>query len=203
MTPDVLFALTYAFAAAVQPGPFQAFVVSQALSRGWRRALPVAFAPLLSDVPVIAIVMLVLSRVSDVMIRGLRVGGGLLLMYLAVAAFRAWRADRGDAPPAAGSDGTTLLKAVCVNLLGPGPWLGWSLVMGPLLLGAWRRDPGEGAAVVMVFYLTMVATLAAIVAVFAGARSLGPRITRTSTAVSAAALAAFGAYSIWRGIWAA
>ena len=28
----------------------------------------------------------------------------------------------------------TLLKAAFVNLLGPGPYLGWSLVMGPLFL---------------------------------------------------------------------
>lgn len=199
MTPGVVFALGYAFAAAVQPGPFQAYVVSQALSRGWRRALPVAFAPLLSDIPVIAVVLLVLSRVSERMIQGLQIGGGLLLLYLALGAYRSWRRGPDDAPAPTGSDGMTLLKAVSVNFLGPGPWLGWSLVMGPLLVEAWRRDPAEGAAIVAAFYATMVLTLMAIIALFAGARRLGPRVRRASVGVSALALALFGLYSLWQG----
>ena len=44
-----------AFAAAVQPGPIQAYLVTQALSHGWRRTLPAAFSPLVSDGPIIAV----------------------------------------------------------------------------------------------------------------------------------------------------
>ena len=51
--------LGYGFAAAVQPGPFQTYVLSQALNRGWRRALPMALAPLLSDAPIITLMLLV------------------------------------------------------------------------------------------------------------------------------------------------
>lgn len=52
MIPYVVFGLTYGFACAVQPGPFQAYLVSLALAHGWRRALPAALAPLLSDGPI-------------------------------------------------------------------------------------------------------------------------------------------------------
>jgi len=31
--------VVYAFAAAVQPGPFQAYLISQSLSHGWRRTI--------------------------------------------------------------------------------------------------------------------------------------------------------------------
>jgi threonine/homoserine/homoserine lactone efflux protein len=47
LTPGI----TYAFAAAVQPGPFQAYLISLTLVTGWRRTLPAVFAPLLSDIP--------------------------------------------------------------------------------------------------------------------------------------------------------
>ena len=57
--------MTYAFAAAVQPGPFQAYLISQTISNGWRSTLPAAFAPLLSDGPIILVVLLVLSRMPS------------------------------------------------------------------------------------------------------------------------------------------
>lgn len=41
-----------AFAAAVQPGPLQAFLVSRVVARGWRHTLPACIAPLLSDGPI-------------------------------------------------------------------------------------------------------------------------------------------------------
>lgn len=54
----------YGFAAAVQPGPFLAYLISQTLRNGWRRTLPVVLAPLLSDGPIIVLVLFVLSRID-------------------------------------------------------------------------------------------------------------------------------------------
>ena len=62
MTTYLILGMTYAFAAAVQPGPFLTFLISQTLTTGWPRTFPGAFAPLLSDIPIIALVLLVLSR---------------------------------------------------------------------------------------------------------------------------------------------
>lgn len=53
----------YGFAAAAQPDPFQTYLISQTLLKGWKRTLPAAFAPLVSDGPIIALCLLVLSRV--------------------------------------------------------------------------------------------------------------------------------------------
>ena len=61
--------LGYGFTAAVQPGPFQTFVLAQALNRGWRRALPMALAPLLSDGPIITLMLLVLTHNIAVLLR--------------------------------------------------------------------------------------------------------------------------------------
>ena len=200
MTPYLIFGFTYAFAAAVQPGPFQAFLVAQTMTAGWRRTAPAALAPVLSDGPIIALVLLVLSRVPPGFVPALRIAGGLFLLYLAVrayVAFREYDASRILAPP---SRQQTLLKATMVNLLNPNPYLGWSLVMGPLLLKGWRESPAHGIALLVSFYGTMVLCLLGTILLFAAARNLGPRVGRVLTGASAVALAGFGLYSLGAGL---
>ena len=199
MTSYVLLGATYAFAAAVQPGPFQTYLISSTLTRGLRRTLPAVLAPLLSDVPIIALVLLVLTRVPPPVVDALRLAGGLFLLYLAAGAFAAYRqyASPRVGPPARAA--RTVLKGVVINLLNPSPYLSWSLILGPLLLEAWRAAPAYGIALLASFYGTMIAATAAILLPFAGARALGPRVGRSMLGVSAAALAAFGLYQLWAG----
>ena len=135
MLTYLILGMTYAFAAAVQPGPLQTYLISQTLSHGWRRTLPAAFCPLISDGPVIVLVLLVLSRVPVWLAQGLRLAGGVFVLYLAWGALKAWRGyDARDMAPAPSS----LLRAALVNVLNPNPYISWSLVLGPLLLKAWR-----------------------------------------------------------------
>jgi threonine/homoserine/homoserine lactone efflux protein len=56
MSTYLILGMAYAFAAAVQPGPLQTYLISQTLSHGWRRTLPAAFSPLIGDGPVIVLV---------------------------------------------------------------------------------------------------------------------------------------------------
>src|SRR5450830_861155 len=87
----LILGMTYAFAAAVQPGPFQTYLISQTMANGWRRTAPAAFAPLLSDGPIIALVLLVLSRMPGWLVQALQCAGGIFLLYLALGAFKTWR----------------------------------------------------------------------------------------------------------------
>src|SRR5512141_2573214 len=81
----------YGFAAAVQPGPLQTYLISQALMKGWRKALPAALAPLLSDGPIIILCLLVFSQVPAWLQRFLYLAGGLFVIYLAYGAYKTWR----------------------------------------------------------------------------------------------------------------
>ena len=192
--------LGYGFAAAVQPGPFQAYVISQTLSRGWRRALPIALAPLVSDAPVVALVLLVLSRVPESLQRFLYIASGLFVLYLAVNAFLTWRSFDPSAPVTVQSDQQSLLKAAMMNVISPGPYIYWSLVTGPILLASWRQTPVNGVAFLAGFYAAMVGSLAGIILLFGTARQLGPRVNRVLLGVSAVALACFGLFQLWLGI---
>jgi threonine/homoserine/homoserine lactone efflux protein len=195
--------LAYGFAAAVQPGPFQTYVVSQCLSRGWRRTLPMALAPLISDGPIIALMLLVLSQLPDWLHHALYVAGGVFSLYLAYSAYRAWR--RFDAsqlqhaePPQYG-----VLKAALMNALSPGPYVYWSLVTGPILLAGWQESAAAGIGFLFGFYAAMVASLLAIILAFGLARRLGPRVSRALLGISTLALLGFGLYQLYLALWSA
>jgi threonine/homoserine/homoserine lactone efflux protein len=200
MLTYILQGLGYGFAAAVQPGPFQTYVLSQALNRGPRRALPMALAPLLSDAPVIALVLLVLSQVPDWLLRFLHVASGLFILYLAWGAFKAWRAFDVAASLKASPSRQGLLKATLMDMLSPGPYIFWSLVTGPILLEGWRKAPALGIGFLAGFYAAMVASMVGLILLFGLARHLGPKVNHVLLGLSAIALAGFGLYQLYRGI---
>ena len=196
----VIQGIGFGFAAAVQPGPFQTYIIAQTLNSGWRNTLPAAFAPLISDGPIIALVLLVLSRVPEWMQRFLYVAGGLFALYLAVNACIEWR-NFGTADVAAiPSTQQSLFRAAMMNVLSPGPYIYWSLVTGPVLLAGWRETPAIGISFLVGFYVAMILSLAGIIILFGTARYLGPKVNRAMLGVSVVALACFGLYQLWLGV---
>ncbi len=189
----------FGFAAASQPGPFQTYLISQSISRGWRRTLPSALAPLLSDGPIIALCLLVLSQVPVWMEQVLYGVSGVFILYLAWGALCAWRT-----PPVPDvlevEDGLPMGKAVVMNMLSPGPYIFWTLVTGPILVEGWRESPAHGLSFIGGFYLTLVGGLAAIVLVFGLAARFGEGIKHAMLGVSAFALLVFGLYQLSKAI---
>jgi threonine/homoserine/homoserine lactone efflux protein len=192
--------MTYAFAAAVQPGPFQAYLISQTLTNGWRRTIPAAFAPLLSDGPIIVLMLFLLSRMPTLLVQILQCAGGLFLFYLAAGAFKTWRNFEREYKAPSRSSRQTVLKAAMVNVLNPAPYLGWSLVMGPLLIKGWRETPVNGIALLIGFYTSLILMTLGIMLLFSTARNLGQRVNRVLVGISGIALACFGIYELWLGI---
>lgn len=201
MLSYMIFGITFAFAAVVQPGPLQTYIISQTLKKGWRSTLPAAFAPLISDIPILLLALFLLSNMPDSFILFLRIGGGLFLLYLGYAAFRSWQNFNMDEENHSESSRQTLFSAVFVNLLNPGPYWGWSLVMGPLFLEGWRVAPINGIVLVISFYLTMVLTLVGTILLFGLVRNFGPVVSRILLGLSSIALFVFGIYQLWQGIF--
>lgn len=201
MVSIIVLGMGYGFAAAVQPGPFQTYLISQSLRQGWRRTLPASLAPLLSDGPIILLAILVLSQLPATWERALQVAGGLYVLYLAWGAFRAWR-EQGmqgaEDVTVRGDHG--LVKAALTNALSPGPYLFWGMVTGPILLQGWREAPIRGVGFLLGFYGAMIASLAVLIAAFSSARRLGPRVTRVLVGLSALALLGFGLLQLAQGV---
>lgn len=191
--------VAYAFAAVAQPGPYQTFIISQALSNGWRRTWPAAFAPLLSDGPIAALVIVALVQVPKMFISILQLGGGFLLLYLAFGAFNAWRRFDAGQKPQEQSGSQSLFKAALINLLNPNPYIGWSLVMGPLVVQAWREAGLVALALLAGFYGTMITGMMAIIIAASAASGIGPKVRRLLLGVSALGLAGFCVFELWLG----
>jgi threonine/homoserine/homoserine lactone efflux protein len=192
----------YGFAAAAQPGPFQTYLISQTLIKGWKRTLPAALAPLISDSPIIALCLLVISQVPSWMQRFLYLAGGVLVLYLAYGAYRSWKNFDPKLPYFDTKTRTqqSILKAALINILNPNPYIFWSLVTGPILLAGWRETPLHGVGFVAGFYITMILSIAVIIFAFGAAKQLGPRVNRALLGISAVALFSFGLYELWLGI---
>jgi len=197
MRESILIGSGFALAAALQPGPLQAFLFASVAQKGWKRSLPAAFSPLLSDGPIALLALLVLNQMPATGGQILRAAGGVFLLYLAWASFSQWR--RQNPPHADASEGSaprTLVQAATVNLLNPNPYLGWSLVLGPAFLAAWQRHPSQAVALLVAFYSTLIACLAITIVLFGMTSWLGPRGRRMLILVSALTLAALGVYQL-------
>lgn len=191
--------LTLGFSASVAPGPFQAYLLTQALKLGPRRALPLAIVPLLSDGPIVTLVLIALSQMPSGLLRGLQIAGGAFLLYLAWSAFQAARA--AAAPASTGVTAQRSLgQGVLMNLLNPNPWLFWSVIGGPLILAAWAQAPANALLFGLGFYLTLIAGTGALILLFATAHRLDPRLARVLNLIAALALAVFGLLQLGRGL---
>jgi threonine/homoserine/homoserine lactone efflux protein len=191
--------MAYGFAAAVTPGPLLMYLLSQSVRNGWRRTMPAAFSPLISDGPIAVLVLTALSHVPDLLMQYLRLLGGVFILYLAFGAWKAWRDFNLEGTILVESRPSSLLKAALVNWLNPNPYLGWSVILGPFVLSGWRQSPKDGAALVLGFYLTMIATMMGLILLFAAASVFGPRVRRSLIGLSSLALACLGCYQLWLG----
>lgn len=189
--------------AAAQPGPFQAFLLSLIARHGWRRTLPAAFAPLISDGPILVLVLLVLTRLPASLLAVIQLAGGLFLLCLAWGAWRAFRSGASADAPAADETAATrgnVLKAALMNFLSPSPYIFWATVAGPILIEAWRETPAAGLAFLLSFYAALIGGLMLFIVIFGGASKLDARVNRSLAALSAVGLLAFGLYQLAVGI---
>ena len=201
MFPFLLQGLTLGFAAGAQPGPFQTYLITQTLSQGWRRVWIAAFAPLVSDGPIVALALLVLSQVPDWFQRVLQIVGGLFVLYLAWGALKSWKTFNPDAETAPRTGPQSLFRAAMMNALSPGPYLFWSLVIGPLIVTTWRENPSSALSIVLAFYFAMIGLNFGVVLLFGQAARFGNQVRKAMLGLSVLALAGFGVYQLWQGIF--
>jgi threonine/homoserine/homoserine lactone efflux protein len=190
--------LVLGFSAAAQPGPFQAYLLAQSVRNGASRTVPVTMVPLVSDPPVIAVVLVALAQVPAGFLRALQIVGGAVILWLGAGALRALRSAPG--PDAAPSGPRGFWRAVLVNLTNPNAWIGWSLVMGPIASAAWRASPPRALAFVCGFYLFLVGGNLVLVLLAGRVSRLGPAFARGLGLASGLALVAFGLWQVGRGV---
>ena len=194
----------YGFAAGTSPGPLQSYIISTTLTYGWRRGLIVITSPLITDLPIIYLMVFVLlDRMPAEAIQLIQIAGGLFVLWLAWQTWRSVRAgvSIGDnAERLHISRRRTLLQAILMNFLSPGPYIFWGTVTGPLLRQALDRSLTQGLAMLAAFYITFLVMLALLVLTFDRLRRFDVRVTQAILSVTVVVLAVLGLILIREGL---
>lgn len=153
----LLLGLTLGFGAGISPGPLMALVVTASLRKGLDGGLQVAFAPLITDLPIILLTLFVLDRMPDWTLRALATAGGLVVIYIGVEILRSARtATLAGETPEVDQVNSELWRGVLVNALNPNPYIFWMTVGGPTLLAGWRESNIYPLAFLVSFYSLLV-----------------------------------------------
>ncbi|MDX2161705.1 MAG: LysE family transporter [bacterium] len=186
ITDYLLPGVSLALSAVAIPGPLTAYVINIALQSGWRRSLIAVFSPLVTDPPIVTIILLALGAVTAALpglTRIIQAAGGLLLLWIAYNGFRSYRKGAtfgggAGAPTVPVRPRQILATAMLMNLLSPGLYIFWTTVNGPLLLSGLQVSIWHGLAFLIGFYGVFFAGLALIGLVFARAGRIDVRLTR-------------------------
>jgi threonine/homoserine/homoserine lactone efflux protein len=156
--------------AGLSPGPLLTLVISQTLRHGIREGVKVAFAPLLTDTPIIIVSFLFLSVFSDMtpVLGVIAIFGGIYLFYLGYCSLR----FRGASPEEDAVDPKSLKKGLMVNFLNPSPYMFWTSIGGPLVLKASSTSFVSAAAFILPFYVLLVGSKIAVAIVSGRSRNL-------------------------------
>jgi threonine/homoserine/homoserine lactone efflux protein len=146
--------ITLGLYAGFSPGPLLVLVISQTLKHGYKEGVRVAFAPIISDIPIIIICLLFLSLISGyTLILGIiSIIGGLYLLYLAYESFKTKSLTENinlEKPK-------SLRKGVMLNLLNPAPYLFWITIGGPIIIPAYVESALSPLWFIIGFYVLLV-----------------------------------------------
>ncbi len=147
-------ALVLGLSAGLSPGPLLTLVIAQTLQHGVKEGIKVAFAPFITDLPIILLSLLVLTRLQNfkIILGVISILGGLFVLHLAYGSLRIKRLDR----PASDAEPQSFYKGALVNALSPHPYLFWLTVGAPTILKAWLESPFSAVLFVVAFLGSLV-----------------------------------------------
>lgn len=168
--PYLLSGLGLGLGSGLTPGPLLTIIIGQTLRYGPGEGVKVSLAPLLTDAPIIAFVMLVLTGLEQHgMLFGLvSLAGAAYLAYLGWEgiSFKGKEVDLEHSRP------RSYKKGFIVNLLSPAPYMFWFTIGGPLLLETWGKSLLAAVAFMAMFYLLLVGSKVVLAVLVGKSRAL-------------------------------
>lgn len=156
MLTALLAGITFGLSAGFSPGPLSLLVIAQSLRYGAREGARVAFAPLLTDAPIVALTVVVAQGLAQTRsaLGVISLLGAAFVVYLA---WSTWHATPPRVERALEESPRSLLHGAVVNVLSPHPYLFWLSVGASSLSAAAQRAGALGAAAFIGgFYLCLV-----------------------------------------------
>lgn len=183
--------LTLGLGSGAAPGPLTGMAVSTTMRSGRNAGLRIAFAPLISDTPIIILALTVVSNVPERGIQILGIVGAVVVAFFGVETL--WTARQAE-PPRTDSAATprrldrfpVLLQGAVVNVLNPAPWIFWITAGSTLLIGYWQSSPISAIIFLVTFFTLLIGMKITIVLALAATRH------RMSTSIYRAVLYSSG-----------
>ncbi len=154
--------------AGFAPGPLLTLVVTETLQHGRTAGIKVSIAPLITDTPIVIVVLLLFSQISHVetLVGGIAVCGGSFVFYLGLISIRIRPVNLSIEVVKERS----LLKGVVTNFLNPAPYLFWIGVGAPMLVKGYQQNPAYALIFFIIFYGLMVGSKILLAAITARSR---------------------------------
>jgi threonine/homoserine/homoserine lactone efflux protein len=153
-----LLGLSLGLGAGVAPGPLLALVIRTTLQDGAGAGIRVAFSPLLTDVPIIALALVLAASLPEAALGALGIAGGAFVIWLGVEALRESPAQV-EAAAGAAAPQRDLLRGALTNALSPHPWVFWLTVGAPILA---QGDAADSVLFLVAFYLLLIGVKVAV-----------------------------------------
>ena len=142
------------------PGPLLTLVLSETLKHGAKEGIKIAVSPLITDLPIIFITILFISRLSNTnyILGFIAFGGSIYLLYLAYESFSFRSVDSDTAI----RKGSIIKKGIIANFLNPSPYVFWFTIGAPTIIAAYQKSIITASLFVIVFYSVLVGSKVAI-----------------------------------------
>lgn len=199
--PYILLGLSLGLSAGLAPGPLLALVIQRSLHGGLVSGLRVALAPLLTDLPIVALAFFLVGRLPQAGLDAMLGIGGLFVIWLGIDAWR--HGSDGIDTATTTSARQDLLHGALINFLNPHPYLFWAAVGAPTVLTAWRSDRAGAIGFVLGFYVLLIGSKIALAYIFSRAKRLPANRHRQLIQFSSLLLFAAGLfmlYTAWEGL---
>jgi threonine/homoserine/homoserine lactone efflux protein len=163
MLPQLMFLSTgvlFGLSGGLTPGPLLTLVVSETLKHGIIAGVKVSLAPLVTDLPIVAVSIILLLELSNIqpLLGFISIGGAAFLVYLGIESVR----FRGAEVSAVPSRSQSFKKGVIANFLNPNPYVFWFTIGAPTALKAGRVDTLCAVLFIGGFYLLLVGSKLAV-----------------------------------------
>lgn len=144
MLPFLAAGIVLGFSAGVAPGPLLALIIAETLQHNLKAGIKVALAPIITDLPIVMLTLLILSRLShfQTILGAISIFGGLFIIWLG------WQNLRitGVNIKIESVKENALRKGIITNFLSPHPYLFWFSVGAPATVRAMDHSGFAAAA---------------------------------------------------------
>ena len=146
--------LVFGLSGGLSPGPLLTLVISETLKHGAKEGIKVSIAPLLTDLPIVLVTILILSRLADILplLGVVSLLGSAFLIYLGYdsLSFKGVDIDVQQIPP------QSVRKGVAVNFLNPSPYMFWFTIGAPMVIKALNTSVYSALLFILCFYVFLV-----------------------------------------------